>query len=87
MVYCNIIQGSVVGDIEAPLLRTVAVDTNHWENQCTTYQKLQYLPISKTKPNSISIYLRTDTGESVPFTAGRTVVTLEFRRVKSLHTY
>lgn len=87
MVYCDVIQSSTIGDTEAPLLRSVSVDAGHWQNQCTIYQKIQYLPISRTKTGSITIYLRDDTGQPIPFTNGRTVVTLDFRRVKPLHTY
>lgn len=82
MVYTDIIQGSIVGDTEAPLLRAVSVDPGHWSKQCTIYERPQYFPLSKTKFQSISILLRTDTGKSVPFTNGRTIATLDFRRIK-----
>lgn len=82
MVYSDIIQGSIVGDTEAPLLRAVSVDPGHWSKQCTIYQRPQYFPLSKSKFQSISILLRTDTGSPVPFTNGRTIATLDFRRIK-----
>ena len=85
MVYCDIAQSTPVGDTEAPLLRAVPVIGKHWENQCTTFSKIQYVPVSQKLVRSISVYIYTDYGQPVPFTAGRTVVTLQFRRSLQPH--
>lgn len=83
MVYSDIVQPSVVGDIETNLLRSVPVSIgNHWEMQCTTFDKIQYIPLSKKTANTISILIYTDYGKPVPFNGGRAVVTLEFRKAK-----
>lgn len=82
MIYSDIVQGSIIGDTEAPLLRVVSVEQGNWSKQCTIYQNPQYSPLSKSKFQTISILLRTDTGDAVPFTEGRTIVTLDFRRIK-----
>lgn len=84
MVYTDIVQSTIVGDVEAPLLRSVAVQNEHWTIQTSNFLKLQYLPVSQKRFNTISIYLYTDYGEKVPFTSGRTVVTLNFRQVRPL---
>lgn len=55
MVYSNIVQSSIIGDIESPLLRVVSIEPGHWTKQCTIYQNPQYLPLSKTKFQNISI--------------------------------
>jgi hypothetical protein len=86
-VYTDIISSCIVGNIEAPLLRVVPVQGEHWNYQCTTFDKIEYLPVSKSSVSSISVYIYTDYGEPVPFNEGKTVVTLSFRRVKSIHTY
>ena len=88
MVYSDIIQPTVVGDIETNLLRSVAVSVgNHWEVQCTTYNKIQYLPLSRKSFNTITIHIYTDYGEVVPFNGGRAVVTLDFqKRKQSVYT-
>ena len=84
-VYSDIVQNSRVGEIEAPLLRIVPVNNSkHWTTQYVEYQKIQYVPVSKNRFRQISIYLRSDTGDIVPFTTGRTIVTLGFRRVKPM---
>lgn len=87
MVYSDIAQSSIVGDIEAPLLRVVPVNDGHWKYQCTTFSKIQYLPISQKNIQTITVYIYTDFGTPVPFNDGKTIVTLDFRRVKSLHIY
>ena len=87
MVYSNVVQHSVVGDIQTSLLRSVPVEPKHWRYQCTQISKTQYIPISQKQIRSISIYLYSDYGEPIPFTDGKTIVTLEFRRVKPVFTY
>ena len=87
MVYSDIATASVVGDIEAPLLRSIPVNEGHWKYQSTAVNKIQYVPVSKKEVRTISIYIYTDYGEPVPFTTGRTVVTVELRRVKPIQFY
>ena len=87
MVYCDLAEPSIVGDIESPLLRTIPVEEGHWKYQCTSPSKLQYLPVSQREIRTISVYIFSDFGEMVPFTTGRTIVTLELRKVKQFHIY
>lgn len=84
MVYCDLAEPSIVGDTETPLLRVIPVKDEHWQYQCTTLNILQYIPIKKQEIRTISIELYTDYGEIVPFTTGRTIVTLELRRVRPI---
>ena len=55
MVYTNIAQGGIVGDIEAPLLRVVPVEREHWTYQCTQFNSIQYLPLSQKHKNYFDI--------------------------------
>lgn len=87
MVYSDIAQSSVIGDVEAPLLRVVPIEHGHWRNQCTTFTRIQYLPISQKQIRSITVYIFTDYGTPVPFNDGKTIVTLDFRKVKPLYTF
>lgn len=86
-IYTDILQPNIVSDVEAPLLRAVAVESGHWKFQCSSYNKIQYLPLAQKQIRKISVYLRDDQGNPIPFTSGRTALTLDFRRVKSMHTY
>lgn len=80
LVYSDIASESIVGDTESSLLRSVAVTDGHWRMQCSNYNAVQYLPVSKTQINSITIYLFTDYGTKVPFEDGRVVCTLDLRQ-------
>ena len=80
MVYCDIASENVVGDIESPLLRAVAVDKAYWKMQSTNFTRVQYIPVSKKQIESISIYIYTDYGDKVPFEDGRVICTLDLRR-------
>jgi len=73
-----------IGDVEAPLLRSVPVTGKQWTSQCSTFSKIQYISVSQKHVRTINIYIYTDYGQLVPFTDGRTVVTLEFRKVPSI---
>lgn len=75
MIYSDIVQSSITGDIESPLLRVVSVEPGHWSKQC--------LPLSKSNFQNISNIIRTDFGEKVLFESGRTILTLDFRRVSA----
>lgn len=82
MVYTDICESTIVGDTQSQLLRVVPIKGSHWQLQCTTYDTIQYIKINRKHIDSINIYLMTDYGEKVPFTHGRTVVTLDVRRVQ-----
>lgn len=87
MIYTDVAASGIVGDIEAPLLRSIPVKEGHWKYQCTSVNKIQYVPLSQKEIRYISLYIYTDYGEPVPFTDGKTIITLDLRRAKPLHTY
>jgi hypothetical protein len=84
-VYTDIIQPSIVSDIEAPLLRVVPItETDHWIYQHSSFVKRQFIPLAQKQIRSVTIYLRDPQGKPVLFTSGQTIVTLEIRPVKLL---
>ena len=85
MIYTDITTESIVGDIESSLLRSVAVEDGHWKMQCTNFNNVQYLPVSKQQISTITIYIYTDYGEKVPFEDGRVVCTLDIRQTSPLY--
>lgn len=85
LIYCDLAKPSVVGDVDAPLLRAVAVEDGHWKYQSTSPSQLQFIPVSKREIRTVSIYIFSDFGEIVAFTSGRTIVTLQLRRVREIH--
>lgn len=81
MVYSDIAAENVVGDVESPLLRAVPVEKSYWKMQASIFTRIQYVPVSKSQVESISIYIYTDYGEKVPFEDGRVICTLDLRQI------
>jgi len=81
MVYSDICNENIVGDTESPLLRSVAITKKHWQMQTSNFTRVQYIPVSKKRVETISIYIYTDYGTKVPFVDGRVICTLDLRRV------
>ena len=83
-VYCNLVQPRPVGDTEAPLLRIVPVEGGDGEIVTKTYQTIQFVPVSLLNFETVEIDIRKDTGLKVPFERGKLVVTLHFRRRRTI---
>ena len=85
-VYCNISKPQIVGDIYAPLLRTVAVKGKRNEHIAILYNSPHYIPFGIREISEIEIDIRDDTGNKVPFTSGKVVCKLHFRQNEAIHT-
>lgn len=83
-VYSDIVESSRVGDSYTQLLNVIAVpsDSKFGEQVFLRYERPYYHKVSKSDFEEIEIDIKEDTGASVPFRFGRTIVTLEFRRIK-----
>ena len=84
-VYTDIISPHAVGDREVPLLKQFCVtglpDFGLPVN--VTPPVTAYYPVNRNPIDSIEIVLRDGTGKKIPFTSGRTIVTLHFRQQRS----
>jgi hypothetical protein len=79
-VYTDLITHQFVGDIKAPLLRIVSVDSESGDETNVLFNTLHYFPLLKKNFQTIEIDIRTELGEKVPFGSfGRTVVVLHLR--------
>jgi len=79
-VYCNICEPQVVGNIFAPLLRTVGISGKRGEHIMKTYGEPHYIQVSTKQIDSIEINIKDDTGEFVPFMFGKVICKLHFRQ-------
>lgn len=82
-VYCDLVEHQLVGDSLVPLLRIVAVRGKNGDVITRTYEHIQYAPCRGGKIQTVEIDIRDDTGQPVPFEAGRVVVILHLRRVRA----
>ena len=83
-IYCNVVRPQIVGDVYAPLLRTVALPSvGRGHIMQKTYDQPHYVPVSTDELNTIEINIKDDTGKSVSFASGKVICKLHFRQ-KSL---
>ena len=85
-VYCNICKPQIVGDIYAPLIRTVAVKGTRNQHITISYNPPHYVPLGTREISEIEIDIRDDTGMKVPFTFGKVVCKLHFKQNETIHS-
>ena len=79
-VYCDIVKAQRVGDVFASFLDHVSISSyeknliNHRPNP------VHYLPLAYGWINTIHVYLRNELGHKVPFTSGKVLLKLHFRK-------
>lgn len=78
-VYCNLCEPQIVGDVNVPLLRTVAIRGKRGEIITKTYGEPHYVPVTGRQIRLIEINIKDDTGEKVPFMSGKVICKLHFR--------
>ena len=87
-VYCDLVRSRPIGDIMAPLLRSVplkqdskGLDEKGMLTRNEIFNHIYFLPMQKKSFQTIEVDIRDDTGAKVPFEAGKVEVTLVFRKV------
>lgn len=83
-IYCDIISPQIVGDVLAPLLRVIAMNTlkyTYGTNRMMTFSPPYYLPIMRREFDIIEIDIRSETGEPIPFEFGTSCIKLHFKRI------
>lgn len=80
--YTNIVATTLVGDSEVPLLRVVPLKqskANH-SHIFQSFQHIQYQPVITSQTDVIEINIRRDNGVLVPFSNGKVIITLHFKK-------
>lgn len=80
MVYTDIVEPQIIGDVVAPLLRIVNVTGSDGELINAQFDRPHYLPLSRKIIDTLEIVIRTHTGVLTPFERGRSYVKLHFRQ-------
>lgn len=83
-VYCDIIEPQIVGDVMAPLLRIVPLDTAAYvygANKMHIFSPPHYVPVMRREFDTIEIDIRSSTGNKIPFQFGTTCIKLHFRKL------
>ena len=82
-VYCNVVVDSIVGDVRAPLLRSINVKGRYGECVREIFVKPLYIPVRRNRFDTIEISIKGETGRPVSFNSGRSCVTLHFKRANT----
>ena len=82
--YCDIASLTAVGHAKAPLLRVCNTTGKYGDVIRTIFTHPHYVPVARREIKSVQINMNTELGKPIPFTFGKSVVTLHFRRRHSL---
>jgi len=83
LVYCNVMVDSIVGDVRAPLLRTVNVKGRYGDSVREIFTKPLYVPVRRNRFDTIEISIKGETGRPVSFNSGSSCMTLHFKRAST----
>jgi hypothetical protein len=78
--YSDIITPYLVGNVQVPLLRTVAPSGERGEMITVTFNNPYYIPVARRGIDTIQIHINNEIGKPMPFTGGKSLVVLHFRR-------
>ncbi len=79
-VYSDIVTPYPVGDVKAPLLRVFTPNGKRDEMISLTFNNPYYLPVVRRGFDTIEININNEFGQPVPFTGGKSVALLHFRK-------
>lgn len=82
-VYTDICEPTIVGDVQASLLRIVPVNyekSSYASVQCTGFAPINYMPLIRNSFRTITIDIRDHLGKPAPFESGTSLVQLHFRK-------
>ena len=74
----------ITGDTMQALLLSVPLQGRHGDHILIEPPNVQYYPLRGNRIESVEIILATDLGDIVPFSYGKSQVTLHLRRVRLL---
>ena len=81
-VYCDVVQETAVGDVQAPLLRVLPVKMQTHELMVAkTFANIHYIPVARKRISEIEFKITDDVGNLVGFQQGKILIVLHFRRV------
>ena len=81
LVYCNIVQPQIVGDVLLPLVGIVPYQKTSETYDETFYavENIYYVPVQTKSFQNVKVHLRSSTEEFIPFEHGRATITLHVK--------
>ena len=81
LVYSDIVELSLVGDTQAPLLESLPIQSKFGDQAYWSFNPPYYVCLREKQITTITIQLCDDTGETFPIADGKVLCRLNFRRV------
>ena len=85
MIYTNILEYHVTGNVQTPLLRALTLNLDQFKYgnfQVKNFSPPMYLPVLLSSFRNIEIDIRDQFGKPIPFDYGTLTVTLHFKRTE-----
>ncbi len=79
-VYCDLVQPQIVGNILAPLIRTVPISGEFGETVDKVFLGPHYIPLRTKSFDTIEFSIKTDRNKPVLFNFGKVIVKVHLRR-------
>ena len=81
LVYCNIAQPQIVGDVMLPLVGIVPYQKTSESYDETFYavENIHYIPVQTKSFQNVKVHLKSSTEEFIPFEHGRAAITLHLK--------
>lgn len=83
LIYCDIVEPQIVGDVMCPLLRIIPLDPVKYaygSNKMHIFSPPHYIPVMRREFDTIEIDIRSNTGDCIPFQFGTSCIKLHFKR-------
>lgn len=84
MVYSDICEPIIIGDVQAPLLRSVslgAFEYSYGSSRVKSFSPCMYIPLLTNSFSTIEIDIKDDLGQTILFDGGTLTATLHFKRL------
>lgn len=84
MIYSDICEPIITGDVQSPLLRAVSLGTPEYEygsSRVKSFSPCMYIPLLSSSFSTIEIDIKDDLGQPILFDSGTLTVTLHFKRL------
>ncbi len=84
-IYCDAVEPVIVGDVIAPLLRVVSLNTTnvtYGQSMLQIYSNPHYLPVTSKHLRDVLISINDDNDQPIKFSYGKAIVQLHFKRAK-----
>jgi hypothetical protein len=87
-IYANdLIEPQILCNVKAPVLKVISLPPGNGENIEINVTKPQYLPLRDNELKNITIQIKNDKNQIIPFNSGKTLLVLHCRPIRNQYVY